>query len=111
MNVADSHSKATVTPLTPVVAFFLSAEAGRLGIGVQLPHLYSSHITTQLRSKATVTPGLDPRRGLLPLGGSCVRGQFENNYFTEVCSGSEEGSYLRLIDLCITQLYNWVKRL
>jgi len=32
----------------------------------------------------------------------CV--QFENNYFTEMCSGSEEGSYLRLIDLCITQL-------
>jgi len=30
--------------------------------------------------------------------------QFENNYFTEMCSGSEAGSYLRLIDLCITQL-------
>ena len=27
-----------------------------------------------------------------------------NNYFTEMCSGSEEGSSLRLIDLCITQL-------
>ena len=26
------------------------------------------------------------------------------NYFTEMCSGSEEGSYLRLIDFCITQL-------
>jgi len=24
--------------------------------------------------------------------------QFENNYFTEMCSGSETGSYLRLID-------------
>ena len=24
--------------------------------------------------------------------------QFENNYFTEVCSGSDAGSYLRLID-------------
>ena len=24
--------------------------------------------------------------------------QFENNYFTEMCSGSEAGSYLRLID-------------
>jgi len=24
--------------------------------------------------------------------------QFENNYFTEICSGSEAGSYLRLID-------------
>ena len=35
----------------------------------------------------------------------CVRGQLRNNYFTEMCSGSEEGSYLRLIDFCITQLY------
>ena len=33
------------------------------------------------------------------VGRSC-RGapQFENNYFTEMCSGSEEGSYLRLMD-------------
>jgi len=30
--------------------------------------------------------------------------QFKNNYFTEMCSGSKEGSYLRRIDLCITQL-------
>ena len=30
--------------------------------------------------------------------------QFKNNYFTEMCSGSEEGSYLMLIDFCITQL-------
>ena len=28
-----------------------------------------------------------------------------NNYFTEMCSGSEAGSYLRLIDLCITHLW------
>jgi len=27
-----------------------------------------------------------------------------NNYFTKMCSGSEEGSYLRLIDFCITEL-------
>jgi len=27
-----------------------------------------------------------------------------NIYFTEMCSGSEAGSYQRLIDLCITQL-------
>ena len=30
--------------------------------------------------------------------------QSENKYFTEMCSGSEAGSYLRFIDLCITQL-------
>ena len=28
----------------------------------------------------------------------------QNNYFTEMCSGSEAGSYLRRIDFCITQL-------
>ena len=27
-----------------------------------------------------------------------------NNHFTEMCCGNEEGSYLRLIDSCITQL-------
>ena len=30
--------------------------------------------------------------------------EFENNYFTEMSGGSEAGSYLRLIDSCITQL-------
>jgi len=33
----------------------------------------------------------------------CFRFRFKNNYFSEMCSGSEEGSYLRLIDFCITQ--------
>ena len=28
----------------------------------------------------------------------------KNNHFTEMCSGSEAGSYFRLIDSCITQL-------
>jgi len=30
--------------------------------------------------------------------------QFENNYFTEMCSGSEAGSYLGIINFCNTQL-------
>jgi len=29
---------------------------------------------------------------------------FKNNHFTEMCCGTEAGSYLRLIDSCITQL-------
>jgi len=33
-----------------------------------------------------------------------TEGQLKNNYFAEMRSGSEEGSYLRLIDSCITQL-------
>jgi len=32
-------------------------------------------------------------------GGGAGTCQFENNYFTEMCSGSEAGSYLRLIDV------------
>ena len=31
--------------------------------------------------------------------------QFKNNYFTEMCSVSEAGSYLRLIDFCINQFW------
>ena len=30
--------------------------------------------------------------------------QFETNHFTSMCCGTEAGSYLRLIDACITQL-------
>jgi len=30
--------------------------------------------------------------------------QFKNHHSTEMCSGSEAGSYLRLTDSCITQL-------
>jgi len=30
--------------------------------------------------------------------------QFKNNHSTEMCSGAEAGSYLRLVDSCITQV-------
>ena len=45
-----------------------------------------------------------PRRRALPPRAAACRArsavgiQFENNYFTEICRGSEAGSYLRLID-------------
>ena len=35
---------------------------------------------------------------------SNTRACTENNHFTEMCCGTEAGSYLRLIDSCITQL-------
>ena len=35
---------------------------------------------------------------------ACPPRRFKNNYFTEMCSGSEAGSYVRLIDFCSTQL-------
>ena len=41
-------------------------------------------------------------------GAVCIQvmldAQFENNHLTEMCSGSEESSYVRRIGLCITQL-------
>ena len=40
-------------------------------------------------------PPVDPEAGLSSL---------KNNHFTEMCCGTEAGSYLRLIDSCITQL-------
>ena len=33
-----------------------------------------------------------------------VGSRSKDNYLAEMCSGSEEGSYLRLMDFCITQL-------
>ena len=33
--------------------------------------------------------------------------EFKNNCSTEMCSGSEKGSYLRLIDFCTTELSAW----
>ena len=33
-----------------------------------------------------------------------LNSRFKNNYFAEIFSCSEEGSYLRLKDFCITQL-------
>ena len=42
------------------------------------------------------------RRSLRP--GLWNSSQFKNNHFTEMCSGTEAGSYVRRIDSCITQL-------
>ena len=43
-----------------------------------------------------------PPRHQLP-----TRSQFENNYFTEMCSGSQAGSYLRLIDFVYHSTLDW----
>ena len=47
---------------------------------------------------------LELNSNLSPSFGCRVNSQFKNNYFTEMCSGSEAGSYLRLVDFRITQL-------
>ena len=36
--------------------------------------------------------------------GTLLVHQLNSNFLTEMCSGSEAGSYLELIDYCITQL-------
>ena len=59
------------------------------------------------RSRGVV---VDPHVPLLFVWGETFYEGFYNyliaslNYFTEMCSGSEAGSYVRFIDLCITQL-------
>jgi len=50
-------------------------------------------------SKCRVVPGWK-FAGLMSGGGGRVR----NFDFTEMCCGTEAGSYLRLVDSCITQL-------
>ena len=41
---------------------------------------------------------------LWTLSARSATGPLKNNYFTEMCSGSEAGSYLRRVDSCVTQL-------
>ena len=50
-------------------------------------------------------PHSNRKQDVFDSGGGLVeegRG-FKNNYCTEMCSGAKAGSYLRLIDFCITQ--------
>ena len=63
-------------------------------------------IITMIKWIRTSRRGLlfNGRLELVEAGRLRYSSQFENKYFTEMCSGSEAGSYLRLIDLCITQL-------
>ena len=56
----------------------------------ELPHIY-------------VKPHILPSSGAL-CASPRTSPAFKNNYFTEMCSGSEAGSYLRRVDSCITQL-------
>ena len=44
------------------------------------------------------------RRGGITPRATPVCFRFKSNYLAGMCSGSEAGSYLRLIDFCITQL-------
>ena len=51
-----------------------------------------------MRGAAPSSLAREPRPGPV-----LASSQFQDNYFTEPCSGSEAGSSLMLIDSCITQ--------
>ena len=88
-----------------------------LGIFRSYPEVAHQHTSSQqpgLDPPWTLNPRLKSSVALRSLGAPVlgddlyypgqVSSLFKNNCFTEMCSGSEEGSSLRLIDLCITQL-------
>ena len=70
--------------------------SGRHGIQHEAQCVACATLTLVVRQRVTnfsVESGSDGHRK-----------RFKNSYFAELCSGSAEGSYLRLIDFCITQL-------
>jgi len=74
------HECSTITSMTPSCSHFRCPKA----------------VYWYLRGDSTWAPS---RRAL-----TWCSSHLKNNHFAEMRSGSEEGSYLRLIDLCITQL-------
>ena len=93
----------------------LSLALSRTQLVVALEDLPSSSSPKQSQKDArafSLAPSLSHRLGVqrsifgesgpsLPARGTRSAfkgGEFENNYFTEMCSGSEAGSYLRLVD-------------
>jgi len=63
---------------------------------VQVKDSYLVHLVRESTAEALIVFTVHPH----PRHSS----QFKNNHFTEMCNGSEVGSYLRLIDSCTTQL-------
>jgi len=66
----------------------------RVSLGLRLKDLLGP--VTRVKKKKNAPPGR--RVGTNGHDERTRCSQFENNYFTEMCSGSEAGSYLRLID-------------
>jgi len=89
-----------------------SADAGCLAINYQsLQDLWGEHSVASDQLEVVGFRSVFPQsqeqfleRVALSVGGHLPSSQFKNNYLAELCSGSEAGSYLRLIDGCITQL-------
>ena len=62
-----------------------------------------AYVLATIQPLSQIAPGFEDHVA----GGAAVYAytpRFKNNYFAEMCSGSEEGSYLRLIDVCITRI-------
>jgi len=73
------------------------------GVGLhQAPPTSAQSSESDLRRSTTSLPSIE---STCPENTDRYSPQFKNSYFTEMCRGSEAGSYLRLIDFCTTQLY------
>ena len=68
-----------------------------LNMSIQLDNCWRGQTGRGGRRRGRAGPRSSGTADRAPARGK-LRCQFENNYFTEMCSGSEEGSYLRLID-------------
>ena len=69
----------------------------KFAVGKALKLIVSGRVTFDESSVVhRVVP--NPQSPIIDAGGQ------KDNYFTEMCSGSEEGSYSRPIEFCITQL-------
>ena len=81
------HSLCKVTQMSKVTETDLENGVGEVGVLGGLD-----------RVALVAPPPLRDRRRV-PDSSQC-----KNNYFAEVSRGSKKGSYLRIIDVCITQL-------
>jgi len=86
---APVHLHASFGFRVEVLRFLISGWAGRFRVGVSSTDGFGCKV---FEFRVSGTHGMSRPS------------PHENNHFTETCSGSEAGSYLRLIDLCITQL-------
>ena len=84
--------------------FRVQGSGFRVSISDAWGHLASgAEVVAANAQEVVLRVGLRDRPGVLGLE-FLPCSQFKNNHFTEMCCGTEAGSYLRPIDSCITQL-------
>ena len=70
------------------------------------PETHETPVLITPFSEKTETHGVFSEKGVVstPRAARAMRPQFKNNYLAEMWSGPEKGSYLGLVDCCITEL-------